>query len=261
MLKLEKKLTGKYGSFFEISGGFTTIAEGMLDLVHRERTVPRGDGDEAKFSVTITITKANLTSVQRFLWNLAMKVSQDNFGFERLEDKTRVKGSIQVNEFDSYLTILRRTFTLLNGEPNKATQAIAPYLLNYLPQHLDALRNAPTGQPITLAEKQEIGDGLHSLFATGDVIERHWDSCGELIWYKNQDELEIFLGWLKDSDVTCGLGRMDRKWLNKVAASSNPCRALLMNVMKMVAGKLLQGTEWDVERPYRWIGKFLDLVC
>lgn len=261
MLNLEKKLSGKYGSLFRVSGGTASIDSDMLALIDKERTAPRGE-DETKFSVNITITKANLTSVQRFLWNLTMKLSEldDNFGFQKLEDKTAVKGTIQVNGFDSYLTILKRTFQLLGEPPNKATKAIAPYLLNYLPQHLDELKEAPTLHPLTSLEKQAIGEGLYALFATGDVVKTHWESCNELIWYRVEGELDTFLTWFNDPDITSKLGVMDRKWLKEVASSSNPRRALLQNIMETVAMGLLRDTEWKVDLPYNWILSFLELV-
>ncbi|KAK3319420.1 nacht and tpr domain-containing protein [Apodospora peruviana] len=200
MLKLEKKLL--------VSGGTAGIDSDMLALIYKDRTVPRGE-EETKFSVNINITKANLTSVQRFLWNLTMKV--------KLEDKTAANG------FDSYLTILKRTFQLLGEAPNKDTKAIAPYLLNYLPQHLNELKEAPTLHPLTPLEKQTIGEGLYALFATGDVVKTHWESCNELIWCRTEDELDTFLTWFKDPDITSKLG--------EVASSSNPHRALLQNIM------------------------------
>ncbi|KAM7203284.1 Nacht and tpr domain containing protein [Rhypophila sp. PSN 637] len=260
LLKLEKKIRGKYSKIFDISGGTNVIIrEDILDLVRKERTSQRRQDDEAKFSVSITITKANLTSVQRFLWNLSMKLdaTQDNFGFQQLGDKATMHGTIQVNEFDSYMSILNKTFALLSDEPNKSIQSFTAYLIAWLPDHLAALRDAPTEQPLTLAEKQSIGDGLSSLFTTGDVVEKHWSNLGSTIWNRNKDELDIFLKWLREEEVISKLGRMDRKWLMEVTASQDPHRALLINVMKMVAKNMFTQREWDINRPYFWIKDFL----
>ncbi|KAK4215813.1 Nacht and tpr domain protein [Rhypophila decipiens] len=262
LLKLEKKIRGKYSKIFEISGGTNVIIrEDILDLVRKERTSQRRQDDEAKFSVSVTITKANLTSVQRFLWNLSMKLeaTQDNFGFQQLGDKATMHGTIQVNEFDSYMSILNKTFSVLSDESNQSIQSFSTYLIAWLPDHLAALRDAPTEQPLTLAEKQSIGDGLSSLFTTGDVVEKHWSNLGSTIWNRNKDELDTFLKWLREEEVISKLGRRDRKWLREVTASQNPYRALLMEVMKMVAKNLFRSREWDIDRPYNWIRDFLTL--
>lgn len=263
LLKLEKKIKGKYSKIFEISAGNLKnvfIREGILGLVRRERTGQRGEDDEAKFDISITITKANLTKVQRFLWNLSMKLeeTQDRFGFQHLEDKTKMHGTIQVNEFDSYMALLDRTFDLLADEPTKATEAIATYLIGFLPEHLEALKEAPTSQPLTVAEKQRIGEGLYSIFATGDVIEKHWSNCGFPVrWNKRKYELDIFCDWFKDPEVTSKLGVMDRRWLSNVITSKDTYRGLLINIMTMLAKHLFREREWDVLRPYNWIKEFV----
>lgn len=261
MLQLEKKLRGKYADIFNIlPGGFVDIADGMNDLLTKDRTQPKDVDGTPKFTATISITKANLTSVQSFLWNFMQKAAQDNFGFQQLVDQNSVKGSIGVNEFDANLTIVRRTFAILQEAPDQRTQPLASYLLNLLPQHLDILEKATGIDALTSSEKEYIGDGLFSLFFSGEVIERHWDSCDALYWYETPSEIETFRRWLEDPSVIRRLGRLDRQWLREVATDSNPNQALLFNVTKMIGRHWLRDRKWDAYKPFDWLRGFLSLV-
>jgi hypothetical protein len=264
MLQLEKKLKRKYAKIFTVSSDdLVDVVDGIEDLLKKERSQPRGGDETAKFSATITITKADFTSVQSFLWNFMQKTAQDNFGFQQLAELQSLKRNIQVNEFDAHFTIVRRTFEFLANPPDDKTKALGPYLLDFLPQHLQGLQKATGLDELTPSEKREIGDGLFNLFVSGEVIKRHWDSCDTLIWYRSAEEVNIFLGWFADPSVTGHLRGLNREWLREIREDRNPNRALLDKVMKMVAWQWLQDEEreWDVSRPYEWIRGFLSMVC
>ncbi len=216
--------------------------------------------DTPKFSATITISKADRESVQSFLWSLAQEAGRDNFGFYRLATEGSMKGHIQVNEINAHLGILRSTFKFLASEPDTRTARIAPYLLGRLPHHLGSLE-ARRLDGLSLAEKREIGNGLWELFSSGEIVEIHWDSCGDVYWYDRESEVAIFRRWLADPEVVGHLGRFARKQLRDIEADPNPNQALLFQITKTVAFQWIRRDESDVGRPFRWLRGFLALVC
>lgn len=260
-LRLRKKVEGKYSSILTINtGGRVGVHENIKGLLTKRRTKPRSTNNAPEFTATISITKGDFRSVQTFLWSLSQKVdslAHDRFGFEQIPERQRVKDSIQVNEVDANFTIIRRTFHFLAGEPNKETRALGPYLLRSLPGHLDEITKKATGyEELTRAQKQEIGEGLFSLFVSGEAIERHWDSCQMLFWYGNPGEIGIFRKWLDDGSATSHLGWLDREWLKKVRADPNPNQALLLNIMKTVARHWLCERKWEAVRAFEWLKGF-----
>lgn len=213
-----------------------------------------------RFSVTIKIEKAEFRTVQSFVWSFMQKLTQEQFDFEKLEDQARSKSTIQVNRIDSHFAIVQRTFALLAAKPDVRTQALAPYLLNYLPQHLEKLEQATGLDVLSNAQKREIVNGLFSLFDSGKVIEKHWASCNELTWHKTRGELDIFLGWLKNPVLVEHRSTLDLEWLDRVNHDSNPCGALLRPVMSAVARQWLEESVWAVQQPFEWLHDFIAMV-
>ncbi|KAI1214432.1 uncharacterized protein F4807DRAFT_128353 [Annulohypoxylon truncatum] len=263
-LRLRKKLEGKYSNILKIrKDGTVNVTDDMEETLTKRRERPRSVDDTPTFTATISVTKGDLRTVQSFLWSLSQKVdslAHDTFGFEKIAEQKGVKNNIQLNEVDGYFSLLRRTFSLLASEPNKESEMLGDYLLNYLPQHLEELWEKSIGfDELTLSQKQEIGEGLFSLFVSGEAIERHWNSCQSVVWYNTPDEIKIFRTWLDDANVTSRLGRLDRDWLKKVKESSNPDQALLENIMRTVAWLWLRDRKWAAVRPFAWLRGFHEL--
>ncbi|KAF4460465.1 nacht and tpr domain containing [Fusarium albosuccineum] len=264
-LRLKKKLLGKYSGIFGIrtEGGGVCIVDGMEELLTTKRTKPREVDETPTFSATITIARGDVRSVQSFLWSLSQKVdsvSRDIYGFEQVADQSGVKGKIQVNEVDGYLNILRRTFSILSTEPNDESRILGPDLIGYLPQHLDELSAKATDyDELTQDQKQDIGEGLFNLFSSGEAIERHWNSCDGIIWYKDADEVSSFRKWLDDPSVTRHLGRLDLEWLKEVRSAPNPNQALLAKIMKTVARRWLFDREWSAVKCYNWLKGYIEM--
>ncbi|KAI2467316.1 hypothetical protein F4781DRAFT_402847 [Annulohypoxylon bovei var. microspora] len=263
-LRLKKKLEGKYSNILKIrKDGRVSVTEDMGEMLTKRREKPRSVDDTPTFTATITVAKGDLRSVQSFLWSLSQKVdslAHDTFGFEKIAEQKGVKNNIQLNEVDGYLSVVRRTFSLLASEPTKESKILGDYVLNYLPQHLEELWDKSTGyDELTPSQKQEVGEGLFSLFVTGESIERHWDSCESVIWFQTPSEVQIFRRWLDDASVTSRLGRLDRDWLKKVKDSKNPNQALLENIMRTVAWHWLCDREWAAIRAYSWLNGFRNM--
>ncbi|KAI1097658.1 hypothetical protein F4804DRAFT_156074 [Jackrogersella minutella] len=260
-LRLRKKLEGKYSNILKIiRDGRVTVTADMDDTLTKRRDKPRSVDDTPTFTATITIAKGDLRSVQSFMWSLSQKVdslAHNTFGFEQIAEQNGVKNNIQVNEVDGNLTLVRRTFILLAGEPSKESKVLGDYLLNYLPQHLEDLWEKAIGyDELTPSQKQEIGEGLFSLFVSGEAVERHWNSCQSLIWYRDPLEILFFRRWLDDATATSRLGRLDRDWLKKIKVDPNPNKALLVNIMRTVAWHWLCDREWDAVKAFSWLQGF-----
>ncbi|KAI1442152.1 hypothetical protein F5Y02DRAFT_421269 [Annulohypoxylon stygium] len=258
ILRLKKKLEGKYSSILKIrKDGAVVVTEDIEKALTKRREKPRSADDAPTFTATISISKGDLRSVQSFLWSLSQKVdsmAHDTFGFQNITEQKGIKNNIQLNEVDGYFSLLRRTFSLLSNEPTKEAGVLGEYLVNFLPQHLEQLWKKSTGyDELTLSQKQEIGEGLFSLLVTGEVVERHWDSCQSASWVRFPDEVHTFRLWLEDPDVTSRLGRMDRDWLKKVKESSNPNQALLENIARTVSRRWLCDREWVAIRAFTWL--------
>ncbi|KAI2616328.1 hypothetical protein GGR54DRAFT_241906 [Hypoxylon sp. NC1633] len=264
-LRLKKKLERKYSSILRINpGGRVGVQENIKDLLTKRRTKPRSADDNPKFSATISIMKGDFRSVQTFLWSLSQKIdslAHDEFGFQQISEQQRVKNNIQVNEVDGNYTIIRRTFKLLAGEPNKESKELGSYLLRALPDHLDEITKKASGyEELTSAQKREIGEGLFTLFVTGEVVERHWDSCQVLSWYGDPDQVSIFRNWLDDTSATSHLGWLDREWLKGVKANQNPNQALLVKIMETVARHWLRERKWEATKAFQWLKGFRQIA-
>ncbi|KAK6832870.1 hypothetical protein PG987_007564 [Apiospora arundinis] len=257
ILKLIKKLEGKYESLFKLDQyHLARVPNGILGSILKPRKDRREVNEAPKFTGHITITKGDLHSVQRFLWSLPQKFEHDSTRFRELVDQGNAKGDIGVDAYDAHLAIVRSTFRLLKEPPNKRTEAISRYLLRWLPTHLEVLYNASGINELTDAEKSEIGDGIYDmLFENG--LEIHWKSCDyEDFWYGNAKKVVVFRRWLSDAKAISQLGRLDRQWLQAVENDSNPNQALLTRVMKRIAGRWLRCTEWDVSIPFTWLHQY-----
>lgn len=216
--------------------------------------------EDPKLSATISITKADVVTVQSFLWNFTEKAKHDVFGFQQLETKKGIKSSIGVNKIDAYLAMVLQTFEILKNDSKEETHLSASYLLKHLPHNLEALEKTEDKDELTASEKAEIGKNVFSLFVSGETIERHWDSRDSLKWYKDKDQIRIFKRWLENPSLTSHLGRLDSEWLMEVHANSDPNQALLAKVTKTVARHWLRDTKWEAGSAYKWLQDLQSLV-
>ncbi|KAI0387344.1 hypothetical protein F5Y04DRAFT_239985 [Hypomontagnella monticulosa] len=261
---LEKKLRAKYSKVLSVTDNkVVEVVDGMREFLIKPRLEPRRIDETPRFSATITITKGDRTNVQSFLWQLMHKINTYDLVPEDSETRKPTKESIQVNEFDAHLTIVRRILQLIDEDPNPNTEALGKYALCFLPDHLSDLKNAEVAGPDSLkpSEKREIGNGLYKLFSHPNNIEKHWKSCGWVVWYGTKEEIAIFLSWLADESVTGHLGYRDRIWLkDTVAKHKTPARPLLSDLMNMLARRWLQDSSWEAPTVFWWLERYLTMV-
>ncbi|KAK4441967.1 hypothetical protein QBC34DRAFT_457327 [Podospora aff. communis PSN243] len=242
--------------------GRILLADGIKQVVVKEREVPRTVADRPLISLDIKIANADLETVQRFLWDLTRHSTLESFSFRAdtmAASQQSPKGHIRANEIDGHLAIVKSTIAFLREPKDAKTQAIGGYLLQCFPQHLEALQNATGLDSVGADDKKMITKCVFDLFDDVEIIKKHWDACSKVTWFKDQAQLAIFLSWLQDGAATSSFSRNDRIWLHEVAQSSNPGRVLLSPVMRMVARLWLRGRVSPAIRCGQWIAGFLRL--
>ncbi|KAI9375186.1 hypothetical protein BJX61DRAFT_192231 [Aspergillus egyptiacus] len=263
---LAQKIAGKYSKIFgQYPGGNLVVLRDYVDeYVVAERVRPRQSVDDPKITATITITNGDIKAVQRFFWDLTNHYSFANgFEFRPDSDLSQVTNrKLQVYMIDAHFEIVKRTFDYLLQPPNEEKEGgkpIGKYMMARLPDHLAALYNAQGLDELPVADKQYIGSHIYDMFNESDLIEKNWDLCEQVYWYRWDSEMEIFWNWLKDPVAIARLGARDKRWLNEIKSERYPSRSLLTPIMTMVARNWLQKTEWNVTIPYRWVSEFLTL--
>lgn len=219
--------------------------------------------DSPKISATITITQADQRTVHSFLWALCEKAIIDKFDFSKANAAVERKPSIQVNELDANLAIVKTSLTLLElGDVENAGSSLIPYMLEFLPFHLRDLTSVPNIDKLTVEEKAEPGKMIYTLFDEEQILEREGDNLGEIAysWMSPGLGMRVFWKFLADKDALKHLAKKDREWLDQIKCGANPHQDLLYNITVMVAKHWLQGREWSTRNTYRWIYKFLDMV-
>ena len=261
-------MKSKYAMIFKVfdDSHHVRIYEDIEKMVSTTKSTRRKP-DAPRITATITITKANIKTVQSFLWKLTEKAMKEDFEFYELATSTKSIGNIEVNEVDAHLSIVKQSLNLLLANPEEKTKPLASYLLRYLPKHLKHLRDATELSEMERDDMEEIGRGIFALFSDGEIFEKHWNSCQpclrDWLWKhaESGDGVQVFWKWLNDPETIRGLGKRDRIWLNEQKSTLNPGRSLLQPVALMVSNNWLQGRSWDVRGTFRWIRDFLSIVC
>ncbi|KAJ7898401.1 hypothetical protein B0H13DRAFT_2252255 [Mycena leptocephala] len=196
--------------------------DGVQDYLQKEKDTS-GKSSQSKerptISMTITINNVDQELCGHFLWDLAHKGIRDKFKFD----------------FDAASNALRTA----------GHQEIGKYLVNWLPYHLDRLRQLEDEEKGTLMpdEKLEIGQNLYKLFQDEGVLRRHrasFEGRG------GEEEMEYVRKWLMDSAV---VRRLDKRWRDEVQLAQpdegNGC------------GGVSEGRSWGVQDAYYWIEEFM----
>ncbi|KAK5658011.1 hypothetical protein OQA88_2565 [Cercophora sp. LCS_1] len=242
--------------------GRILFADGIKEVVVKEREVPRTVADHPMISLDIKISNVDLQTAQRFLWDLTRYSTLESFTFganNLVGSQQSPKGHIRANEIDAHLSIVKNTMTFLRAPTDPKAKSIGSYLLQCLPQHLEALRDATGLDSIGADDRKAIAKCVFDLFDDVEIVKTHWDACSKVTWFKDQAQLAIFLGWLQDNAANSNFSRNDRIWLNEVGQSSNPGRALLSPVMRTVARLWLRSPTGPPKIAFEWIAGFLRL--
>ncbi|GFF37990.1 hypothetical protein IFM61606_02152 [Aspergillus udagawae] len=260
---LDRKITGKYSKIFTLAfgGRYLALKDHVRDCVVAQRDRPRQSADDPKITATISITNGDLRLVQRFFWDLNHYSFLGGFAFEPASDQTTAgQRKIQVYEADAHLEIVKRTFDLfLQPVVDERGKALGPSLMRSITTHLKVLSEVTGFDELQPADKQFIGSHVYEMFNEGDLIERNWEFCYPVAWYRHNEDMEVFWRWLDDPVAIAGLGPRDKRWLADLKKDGHRNSSLLTPIMTMVARNWLQKTEWNAYDAFEWISGFLTL--
>ncbi|KAH8696577.1 hypothetical protein BGW36DRAFT_381275 [Talaromyces proteolyticus] len=260
---LIQKITGKYSKIFTLiySDDCLALKDYVEEHVVTKRKKPRESVDDPKINATITISNANMKSVQRFLWDLNNHIFSQEFSFQSgSELNESFHGKIQLNRVDAHLAIIKQAFGFLRDPSvDHRGKSIGLYLMAYIPKHLRFLYNVSGFDKLQEGDKQYIGTCVNEMFSVGDWIENNWEYRSWATWYQERESIAICWKWLDDEEAISRLGPRDKRWLDDIKKEEDRNQALLTPIMTTVARHWLQRDDWDVLDACKWIRGFLEM--
>ena len=260
---MEKKLKKKYNKLFGYEDGLIQVGDEIENAVTTTANTRIKAADIPQITATITITSANMSQAQNFLWDLAEHGAMKKFLFDENAAKKTSKGTIRVNQFDAHLWILNQSLLLLSSPPDERTKALAVYILEWFPFHLRELREHKNFESLDVEEKQKIGQGVYAFIGDEDILEKFWGAYGppSTNWIDEPVDLAYLWKWLEDEEATRFLGKKDKSSLKQNKEDPNPDRSLLLPIITMISRHWLMDRAWDVRAPFEWVKTYLQLVC
>ena len=263
---LEDKVAQKYSGIikYEPDYGWFEIRNAEMEAFFtnsRRETKRLGvqRNDIPKISMKIEIDHVDLSTVQRFFWDLSEKVVLEKFEFTKSQTEAAQKLKISASPTEGHLTLTRRCFDLLLDEPSAETERVARYALANLPMHLSFLRENLSDDPFDTADREEILEYLVSLLQSVERIDSHLTKDFFLFGsWLDDDGVDAIYAWLCDSKATGKLDRKGHSWL-KQTLSGGKLKAW-KDVAIMVARHWLCSRTWSAELPFLWIDAYLDQV-
>ncbi|KAK4192057.1 hypothetical protein QBC35DRAFT_553730 [Podospora australis] len=244
------------------SSGKVVLADQMEEVIKKPRNLSR-QTTEKTISLKIEINNADITTVQRFFWDLTKFSTLENFSFQSSDAAApgiRKKGSIRVNEIDASLAIVQAALKLLENQPDPKSAGIAEYLVEFLTSHLTVLRTAEGDDAVSAQVKSDIGKRIFEIFADPNTIKRHWETFVALPEFIDQKAMSEFREWLMDPIAIGGLFRKDRDQLTYLKDSQDWEQTLLQPVMKMMAHFWLRKDTMYTHQSFRWFTNFLSRI-
>jgi hypothetical protein len=242
---------------FTVENGVVKVDNRLAGLLEKGRQQPHDMDEGTKFRATITISNADISTVQSFLWSLSHHMNQLDSGFT-IDDNRAAKGTIQVNQADALLGMIRAAFTIIENDPDKRTENIRRYVLVWLPEHLKDIRN----HSLSEQEVKEIKQGLTGLFWTAHLWERHWttDLAEYLAESWKRDDVVTMREWLTDPIAKDKWYRPEQRWIKEIEDNKYPDFHLLRSIALMVARDWLQDEKWDASSCWKWLRFALSMV-
>ncbi|KAF7377195.1 Goodbye domain-containing protein [Mycena sanguinolenta] len=261
LASLEYIIKNKYSAVLQVEGHFVEGKDGVRDYLQKDKNTSgksRQPKEQPTISMTITINNVDQELCGHFLWDLAHKGIRDKFKFDFDAASNALHNSqavIALDEFEAHHTIVKQAFKYLSEEPRDQTKEIGNYLVNWLPYHLDRLRQLEGDDKGMLMpdDQLEIGHNLYQLFQDEDVFRRHRASFEGTWWEK--EEMMIIQKWLRDWAV---VRKLDKRWRDEVQQAVSPTKGYLRTFVRVVVEGFLRERSWGVQNAYTWIEKFME---
>ncbi|KAF7920875.1 uncharacterized protein EAE98_008904 [Botrytis deweyae] len=198
---LERKLKERFGRVFPHLKRDTVRVCDSIESLFKESdssVVPMGktsayDIENAKISMTVSIHRADLYSVQRFFWDLTEKTVTGKFDFSPSNSDNENKIKINSTQIQAHCHITEQLLKLLNEKPNDKTEPLVNYALEYLPSHIRQIKKA------LLLDKgkieghmiQVIAKRLVDLLSDVEAIEKYWNATENMheFWWDPESAL------------------------------------------------------------------------
>ncbi|KAK4200473.1 hypothetical protein QBC40DRAFT_339823 [Triangularia verruculosa] len=244
--------------------GLAPTEENLAKVVTKPRELSQGGPDNKTISLEIKINNANISTVQRFLWDLTKFSTLDSFSFKADDAAAQVaqsRGIIRVNKTDASLAIVETFFELLKDDPNGKSESIQKYLVDYLADHLRTLRTAEGDDKLTASEAGSIGKRIFELFDYPDAaMKKHWELFRRSQLFICEENMEEYWEWIQMDATLALLSGKERDHIGDLKKDPHWERKLLKPTMRMVAKMWLRDREQEVYWVLDWLNSFLSRI-
>ncbi|KAI8229122.1 hypothetical protein K4K54_001732 [Colletotrichum sp. SAR 10_86] len=264
LTSLEYVIRTKYSAILSIEDEYYVyLQDGMEEYLQKVDT-SSGQSQQSMggstISMTISINNVDQELCGNFLWDLADMAIRNKFKFnfdgEAFNPAHSSKRPLAVDELEANYTIVTQAFKYLSNESTDATQNIGRYVVEFLPYHLNRVRELEDEDKGMLRDDQrsEIGQGLYKIFKDDTVFQRHIKIWQDIEW--SVDEMRAIQTWLMDS---AAMRKVDRKWRTAVQKASSPITGYLNELVKTVLRGLLRQRSWQMYNASKWLKRFMEL--
>ncbi|EQB52262.1 NACHT and TPR domain-containing protein [Colletotrichum gloeosporioides Cg-14] len=264
LTSLEYVIRTKYSAILSIEDEYYVYLQDGVEEYLQKADTSSGQSQRSTggstISMTISINNVDQELCGNFLWDLADMAIRNKFKFnfdgEAFKPAHSNKRPIAVDELEANYTIVTQAFKYLSNEPTDGTQNVGRYVVEFLPYHLNRIRELEDEDKGMLRDDQrsEIGQGLYKIFRDDTVFQRHIKIWQDIEW--SVDEMRAIQTWLMDS---AAVRKVDRKWRTAVQKAPSPVRGYLNELVKMVLRGLLRQRSWQMHNASKWLKRFMEL--
>ncbi|KAI8204433.1 hypothetical protein K4K52_004926 [Colletotrichum sp. SAR 10_76] len=264
LTSLEYVIRTKYSAILSIEDEYYVYLQDGVEEYLQKVDTSSGQSQQSTggstISMTISINNVDQEICGNFLWDLADMAIRNKFKFnfdgEAFNPAHSSKRPLAVDELEANYTIVTQAFKYLSNEPTDATQNVGRYVVEFLPYHLNRVRELEDEDKGMLRDDQrsEIGQGLYKIFKDDTVFQRHIKIWQDIEW--SVDEMRAVQTWLMDS---AAVRKVDRKWRTAVQRASSPITGYLNELVKTVLRGLLRQRSWQMYNASKWLKRFMEL--
>ncbi|KAK3170479.1 hypothetical protein Dsin_033155 [Dipteronia sinensis] len=255
---LDTKIEGKYSKVLYIDEmGYVCIHAQIRDLITTSKRTVQIDDETPQISATITITKADITTVQNFLWKLCGTATIDQFQFANAASVQSKQAKIQVNQVEALIHVVQQSLALLLRDVDEKSTALVPDAVALLPSFLNELYELSKTEDISDKDREPIVRGVAQLLSEEVYVETYWQQTDNFIkWH----DVSPFWKWLEDSNSAQHLEMKQKRWLAGIRKAPNVVLALLKPISTLLARNWLQDEKWDPEGLFDCLEAYLIAV-
>ncbi|KAI8254190.1 hypothetical protein K4K58_006528 [Colletotrichum sp. SAR11_239] len=265
LTSLEYVIRTKYSAILSIEDEYYVYLQDGVEEYLQKVDTSSGQSQQSTggstISMTISINNVDQELCGNFLWDLADMAIRNKFKFnfdgEAFNPAHSSKRPLAVDELEANYTIVTQAFKYLSNEPTDATQNVGRYVVEFLPYHLNRVRELEDEDKGMLRDDQrsEIGQGLYKIFKDDTVFQRHIKIWQDIEW--SVDEMRAIQTWLMDS---AAVRKVDRTWRTTVQRASSPITGYLNELVKTVLRGLLRQRSWQMYNASKWLKRFMELI-